>query len=250
MQTIKRLGQLLIGRNPQTLQILVFFLLCLGVYSLVAWDRNFCSSKWNQHVIFADAYARGNLSVERKHFELLEKDGRFYNPQGPAPALLMTPLALIFGTKTSDYSFAIFLSAVTGALFMLALFSLKGPYERTHREVWAYALLFAFGTIQFAYATNGTFWFLSQLTAVFFVVLFLAVWFKYDDRQFGSLAAGLCIGASILARYHAVIAYIRNVRHIPYYQEKNLSNPHLFGRYRPVHLLGSSAQLSQVRFLF
>ncbi len=193
------------GRPSRGVQVFLFFLICSAVYSLVAWDRNFAQSRWHQHVLFADAYIQGELGVDVKKFELQRVGDKFYNPQGPMPAILMMPLALVFGARTSDYSFAVFLSAAAAALFMLALFSLKEPYIRSDSEVWAYSVLFAFGTIQFAYAVNGTFWFLSQLTAVFFVVLFLLMWFRFGKRPWGPFLVGLAIGASLLARYHAII---------------------------------------------
>lgn len=178
-------------------------LLALGVYAAFAGDRLLGPSPYPHHLAFARAYLQGELGLASPLYELIEHGGRHYNPQGPLPALLLTPWVLLFGAHASDVAFGVLLSAATVGLFHLALCRIAARAPGVPRAACAgFSLVFAFGSFLWPYAANGMFWYLNQLVAVACVVVSLWAWFDPAARARTGALAGLALGAGFLARYH------------------------------------------------
>jgi hypothetical protein len=188
--------------NVERRNTAAFFLICLVIYCLLAGDRVLQISVAPNHAYMAEAYVSGRLGLNHTIEEAFGNRGVFYLPQGPTPSVMMMPLAVVFGHEFSDYSFMIVLSSLTGALFMLILFSIRpNGVGLDLWDVWLYSSLFSFGTIVFVYSVYGTFWFMNQLVSVFFIVLLVLAMVRWDSPAL----AGASIGLSMLARYHTIL---------------------------------------------
>ncbi len=117
----------------------------------------------------APAYAQGN------DFAVFE--GKTYISFPPFPALLMLPWVALAGSPEAflDGKFVAALAGLAPALIFLLLERLRedGRSEREPSENAALALCFAFGTVFFFTAVQGTVWFAAHVVGVVLASLFL-----------------------------------------------------------------------------
>lgn len=126
--------------------------------------------------------------------------GRHYVVFPPVPALLVAPFVAISGTAEGfrDGLFFLLLSGVGPAVLFLALEKLRRVREsqRSERDNIALALLFAFGSVYFFTAVQGTVWFAAHVIAVGFAAAYL----RFSIRGERPLLAGLALGLGFATR--------------------------------------------------
>jgi hypothetical protein len=138
------------------------------------------------------AYAMGN---DFSRFE-----GKWFVPFPPFPALLLVPLVALAGAAeaVADGRFFLLLAGVAPAALFLALEKLRryGRTERTERDDVILALLFAFGSVYFFSAEQGTVWYAAHVVGAGLAALYLLVALEAERP----LLAGLLLGLGFATR--------------------------------------------------
>ena len=147
------------------------------------------------YTLQADAWIHGRLDVVNigPWLDVLPWRGGWYVVEAPFPAVLMTPLVLIFGRGANQA----FLSAVLGAVATGAAWELCKRLGTSTRARIALTAFFALGTDVFWCAAQGDVWFVAHASAVCFTMLALV---EVSGKRRGLLVA-LYAGAAAFSRY-------------------------------------------------
>ena len=184
------------------------FVFCALIYVLVLGDRAFEPSRDNHFVHLAQSFLHGQLSVLGNQppggNDWARYEGTWYVTFPPFPAVVIMPLVALFGTATLDRLFWAILAGLAPALLFVLLERLtaRGIGTRTRWENLTLTLLFAFGTVFFYVAVQGTVWFAAHVVASNLLVLMM-LW-GYEARR--PLLAGLCLGLCALTRTTTLLA--------------------------------------------
>jgi|GEM_PF-161015 len=180
-------------RYPATAAFVATFI----VYWLSYQGRN---QVYNQFVLLADAFAHGRLHVivNAPWLELAKWEGRQYVAYPPMPGVLLTPFVALFGPTFPQPLFSVVLGAINAALCYLALWHL---FKNRTVAAWSTAL-FAFGTVQWYAAENGSVWTVEHVVALFF--LWLAILEAATRRRLPLI--GLALGCAYLSRLPTVLS--------------------------------------------
>ncbi len=193
--------------HPDWLLALALYALTTGVYLLMA-PRGLLTehTPYNHFALLAECWLDGRLDLggpppayaHNNDFALFE--GRHYVAFPPLPALLILPLVWLAGGAegVADGQFFIWLAGVAPAATFLALQQLAktGHCGRSMRDNLLLAALFAFGSVYFFTAVQGTVWFAAHVVGTSLAALFLL--FAVDARR--PWLAGLMIGGALLTR--------------------------------------------------
>lgn len=189
-------------------------LIALGVYLVVAGinlavaprARLLEHTSFNHFALLADAWLHGRLSLEgsppgyAQNNDFALYDGKWFVAFPPFPAVLIAPLVAFAGgvDNVRDGQFFIWLSGIGPAVLFLALEKLRrlGLSERSERTNAVLALLFAFGTVYFFTAVQGTVWFAAHVVGVALGALYLL--FALGAER--PLLAGLMVGLGYMSR--------------------------------------------------
>lgn len=167
------------------------WLVALGVYVLVtavalattAPERLRAHTPYNHFALLAEAWIHGRLDLggpppaytgnnDFAHFA-----DKHYVSFPPFPALLIAPAVAIAGSaaKVPDGRFFALFAGVGPAVLFLALEKLAraGRSRRTRAENLALSLLFAFGTVYWFTAVQGTVWFVGHVIGVALAAIYL-----------------------------------------------------------------------------
>jgi hypothetical protein len=178
------------------------FVFCALTYVLVLGDRAFEPSRDNHFVHLANSFLHGQLSVVGNtppgSNDWARYEGTWYVSFPPFPALVILPVVALFGTATLDRLFWAILAGVSPALMFVLLERLtaRGLGTRKRWENLTLYLLFAFGTVFFYVAVQGTVWFAAHVVAS--ILLILMMLFGFEARR--PLLSGLCLGLCALTR--------------------------------------------------
>ncbi|MCS6797298.1 MAG: hypothetical protein NZ898_02000 [Myxococcota bacterium] len=146
-----------------------------------------------------DTQTRGPCPAGRYRFppELAERY-RWYVSFPPLPAVLLLPLVALFDLQTPDRLVWAILAGLGPALLyvLLRTFSERGRSGRTTWQNVGLSLLFAFGTVYFFSAVQGSVWFAAHVVCVPLVVGYLL--FALDARR--PWLAGLMLGLAFMTR--------------------------------------------------
>jgi hypothetical protein len=156
---------------------------------------------WNHFALLADAWRKGHLDLggpppaytgnnDFSHF-----DGKWYVVFPPFPALLLLPLVAFAGSpeRVHDGQFFLSLAGIAPAVLFLALEKLR-RFERTEiseRGSIGLALLFAFGTVYFFSAEQGTVWFAAHVVGGVLAACYLLFALEAERPWLAGLALGL-----------------------------------------------------------
>jgi hypothetical protein len=185
---------------------LAIYVACLIVYALVARDRLATHTPYNHYALLADAWLHGRQDLlggppayaGGNDFALFE--GKWFVSFPPFPAVLMMPLVWAAGSPENfrDGQFVVWLAGIGPAVTFLVLEKLRrtGRSARTEVENVQLALLFAFGTVYFFCAVQGTVWFTAHVVATALGALFLL--FALDCER--PVLAGLMLACLFLTR--------------------------------------------------
>lgn len=178
------------------------FVVCSLTYVLMLGERVKQPTPNNHYVHLAESFLAGQLSVVGNrppgNNDWALYNGTWYVSFPPFPALVILPAVAIWGTATLDALFWALLAGLPPALLFVLLRKLSdsGASARTERQNLYLTLLFAFGSVYFFVAVQGTVWFSAQVVASALLMLFLL--FSLDVAH--PLWAGVALGAAITTR--------------------------------------------------
>jgi hypothetical protein len=199
------------SRSRRILFAAFVYLACTAVYAAVAGpDRLVQHTQYNHYALLADAWLHGRQSLAHgpppyaMNNDFVEYQGKTYISFPPLPAMLMLPFVKLSGSAENfrDGQFVIWLAGLAPALLFLVLEKLRRTQRapRTERENLVLSLLFAFGTVYFFTAVEGTVWFAAMVVATAATALY--VLFALDAEW--PLLAGAMIGCLYLSRPPAI----------------------------------------------
>lgn len=207
---------------------IAIYVVCAGVYVSFLGDRAARPgpgnpARDNHFVHLAQSYLEGQLGVvgnrppgtndwacydteehgpcpaNRHHFpEHQSERYRWYVSFPPLPAVVILPVVAVMGSDTPDALFWALLAGLGPALLFVLLRYLKesGRTERTTKENLALTTLFAFGSVYFYTAVQGTVWFSAHVVAVPLLMLYV-LWSLGARRP---MLAGLMLGLAFMTR--------------------------------------------------
>lgn len=123
---------------------------------------------------------------------------RWYVSFPPFPAVVILPMVALFGRDFSDPLFWAIFAGLAPAFLYVLLRRLRedGTSPRTRREDLLLVAVFAFGSVYFSTAVQGSVWFAAHVVASVLLVLFLH--FAIGARR--PFWAGLVLGLCFLTR--------------------------------------------------
>jgi hypothetical protein len=150
------------------------YVISTGVFAGVAGrERLLEHTIYNHYALLADAWLHGRQDLAygpppyALNNDFAEFRGKTYISFPPFPAVLMVPFVKLAGTPEEfrDGQFTIWLAGLAPAVLLLVLEKLRrtGRSPRTERQNVALSLLFAFGTVYFFTAVEGTVWFVAMV---------------------------------------------------------------------------------------
>src|SRR5512140_3732590 len=196
---------------PETRRRLAFALLVYvvttAVFALVAGPQRLGEhTSYNHYAHLADAWAHGRQYIVHggpsyaMGNDFAEYQGKTYISFPPFPALLMLPFVALAGSPENfqDGQFMVWLAGLGPSLLFLVLEKLRrtGRSQRGEAENIFLAGLFAFGTLYFFTAVEGTVWFAAHVVAVGLSALYLLTAMD-AERPFLS---GLLLGCIFMTR--------------------------------------------------
>jgi len=197
---------------------LAIYLIATSIYLLVSWNRLAAPTENNHFIHLAAAWLDGRLDLgpeppgtndwacfdEETRARCTssrsgsEESRRYYVSFPPFPAVVALPAVAIFGLELHDALFFGLFAGLAPALLYLVLRRLResGESGRTRRDDLLLVAFFAFGTVYFFTAVQGTVWFVAHLLACALMGLYLLA--AMDGRR--PFWAGLAIGCLLATR--------------------------------------------------
>jgi hypothetical protein len=155
------------------------YLACTLVFAIVAAPQTLREhTPFNHYALLADAWLHGRQDLANgppgyaQNNDFASFEGKTYITFPPFPALLMMPFVALAGSPEDfrDGQFMIELAGLAPAFLFLILEKLRRPNKQG--DVWSprserfnvfLSLLFAFGTVYFFTAEEGTVWFSAHI---------------------------------------------------------------------------------------
>jgi hypothetical protein len=195
------------SRSRRLLLAAFVYLLCTTAYASVAGpDRLLQHTQYNHYALLADAWLHGRQSLANgppsyaMNNDFVDYQGKTYISFPPLPAMLMLPFVKLSGSAENfrDGQFIVWLAGLAPAVLFLVLEKLRrtGRAPRTQRENVVLSLLFAFGSVYFFTAVEGTVWFAAMVVAAAASALY--VLFALDAER--PVLAGAMIACLYLSR--------------------------------------------------
>ena len=183
------------------------YVVCTAVYFAVAAPNRITShTQFNHYTHLARGWLDGHLDLGRAppgyaaNNDFASFEGKWYVTFPPLPAVLLAPLVKIAGApeRVQDGQFFLWLAGIGPAVLFLALEKLRklGKSERPLAQNLLLTALFAFGSVYFFTAEQGTVWFAAHVVGVALVSAYLL--FALDAER--PLLAGLMLGLGALTR--------------------------------------------------
>ena len=156
---------------------------------------------WNHFALLADAWRHGRLDLggpppaytgnnDFSHFA-----GKWYVVFPPFPALLLLPIVALVSDpeRVQDGQVFLWLAGLAPALLFLALEKLRrfGRSECSERANLGFSLLFAFGTVYFFCAEQGTVWYAAHIVGAALAAAYLLCALEAERPWLAGLALGL-----------------------------------------------------------
>ena len=160
------------SRSRRLLFALAIYAGCLVVFALMAGDRLSTHTPYNHFAHLADAWLHGRQDLRggapgyAGNNDFAVFDGKTFISFPPFPAMLMAPIVWIAGSPENfrDAQFIVWLAGIGPAVLFLVFEKMRRTERsaRTEAENLQLALLFAFGTVYFYTAVQGTVWFAAH----------------------------------------------------------------------------------------
>ena len=185
----------------------VAYVICASVFATIAGpERLFRHTPFNHYALLANAWLHGRQNLPggppayAQNNDFVDHDGKTFISFPPFPAMLMVPFVKLAGSAEDfrDGQFVIWLAGLAPAALFLALEKLRRTARspRSESENWVLSLLFAFGTVYFFTAVEGTVWFAAMVVAAALQAFY--VLFALDAER--PLLAGAMLGCAYLTR--------------------------------------------------
>lgn len=138
------------------------------------------------------------MVVDKREVDPRHQRRRVFVSFPPAPAVLMMPLAAIWGYGVDDVGFTIFFAALNVALMFILLRRLSsgGRTGRSRGDNLWLTLLFGAGTVHLWCAVLGQVWFTALVVGATFTLLYILA--SIDARH--PLLAGICLAIAFSTR--------------------------------------------------
>lgn len=164
-------------RSRRLLLAAGIYLACGVVFALVAGHQRLAEhTPFNHYAHLAYAWLHGRQDLVNgppgyaQGNDFAQFGGKTYISFPPFPALLMLPMVALAGSPENfrDGQFVVWLAGVGPALLFLVLEKLRRTERspRTEKQNVALAFVFAFGTVYFFTAVEGTVWFAAHVVGV------------------------------------------------------------------------------------
>jgi hypothetical protein len=194
-------------RRRRLLLALGIWAVCTPVYFACApLDRITRHTIYNHHVLLAECWLHGRLDLGHRPPDYTQNNdfasykGKWYVSFPPFPSVVMLPVVAAAGgaEKVRDGQIWLWLAGVGPAVLFLALEKLRraGHSDRSERINLLLTGVFAFGTVYFFTAEQGTVWFAAHVVAVALSALYLL--FAIDAER--PVLAGLMIALAVATR--------------------------------------------------
>jgi len=199
------------SRSRRLILAALVYVIAAGVFAAVAGPQRLGEhTQYNHYALLADAWLHGRWDLPTgpppyaMNNDFVSFEGKTYISFPPLPAMLMLPLVKLSGNPENfrDGQFVIWLAALCPAFVFLVLEKLRrtGRSPRSEVQNSLLSLLFAFGTVYFFAAVEGTVWFAALVVAAAASALY--VLFALDAEH--PVLAGAMIGCLYLSRPPAV----------------------------------------------
>ncbi len=214
-------GEVVAARRPAPRRVAAaIFVVAAVVYALFAGDRLRTASPDNHFSYLADAYLHGTLAVRCDPAinqgvacppggggnDWARFGGRWYVAFPSFPAVLYAPAVAVLGRNFPNRVQDVAMAALAPALLYLLLEELvrRGHSLRRWRDNAALSVLFAFGTVYFFTAVQGSVWFVAHVVAASLAVAYL--WNALDCHN--PLLAGVFLALSFHTRTSTLFAAV------------------------------------------
>lgn len=196
---------MLSGGSPTKRRLLIAFGIYLAatvVYFLFADPRVVHQhTPWNHFALLADAWRQGRLDLGGPppsytgNNDFSQFQGKWYVVFPPFPALLLVPVALLVKgpERIADGQFFLLLAGVAPSVLFLALEKLR-RFERSQmgeRGNVLLALSFAFGSVYFFCAEQGTVWYAAHVVGAALAAAYLLFALEAERPVLAGVALGL-----------------------------------------------------------
>lgn len=179
--------------------IFIILLISLFVIYLITSNGN---TPYNYFILLADSFINGRLYLTQNPAWLNELiplgDNRFAVVYPPTPAIIAMPFVYFFGNTFPQQ----ILAHLFGAGF--AVITAKIAYLRsrgTNMFIW-FLLLSAFGTIMWYLSSNGSVWYLGQVSGAFFLIS--CIYESLTKKR--PIVVSLLFGLAVLSRLQIILA--------------------------------------------
>ncbi|MFO0742691.1 MAG: glycosyltransferase 87 family protein [Labilithrix sp.] len=194
------------SRSRRIIIGLGIYVACCVVFAIMAGDRMLVHTPYNHFALQADAWLHGRHDLGgsppsyagMNDFALFRD--KWFISFPPFPAMLMVPFVWLSGSPENfrDGQLVVWFAGIGPAVLFLVFEKLRrtGRSVRSEIDNIRLALLFAFGTVYFFSAVQGTVWFAGHVVGVGLLSLF--VLFALDAER--PALAGLMLGFMFLTR--------------------------------------------------
>lgn len=188
-------------RGPLLVPLLVFAV-CAAVYAGTLGERLKGVSSQPHYVYLADSFLHGQTALRAAKpptdNDWARYGGRIFVSFPPFPAVVLMPLVAVWGTATWDSLFWSIFAGLGPALLYVLLRRLRelGLSERTPRDDLLLTVLFAFGSVFYFVAVQGTVWFAAHVVAVPLIALYVL----FSLRAAHPFWAGLMLALQFMTR--------------------------------------------------
>jgi hypothetical protein len=215
MSIAQQLGRLLPseGRRRLALSTAIYCAVTLVFWLFASSEVRHEHTAYNHYALLAEAWLDGRFSLAGSpplytggnDFALY--DGNWYVVFPPFPAVLLLPAVWFADGEPSaiaDGRYFLFLAGVAPAVLFLVLQKLRDMGRSIHseREALLLSALFAFGSVYFFSAVQGSVWYAAHIVGAGLIALY-ALWSLGAERP---LAAGIVLGFAFLTRAPLVLA--------------------------------------------
>jgi hypothetical protein len=203
------------SRSRRLLTAAVIYVVCTSAYATVAGrERLIQHTAFNHFALLAEAWLHGRQDLAHgppsyaMNNDFAEFGGKTYISFPPFPAVLMLPLVALAGSADNfrDGQFIVWLAGLAPTFLFLVLEKLRRTERspRTERQNLVLSMIFAFGTVYFFTAVEGTVWFAAMVVAAALLALY-ALWAIDAERP---LLAGCMMGCLYLTRSSVLLASV------------------------------------------
>lgn len=188
------------------LPIVIIFFTVFFVYFAVATNYTF-RPKWALDYFnpLAKSILQFRLDIENpgSTYDLSFYSGKWYVPWGILTSIFLVPLQLIRGHYVPLLYLSLFFSSLNAVFVYLILLRIKREFlpQLSHVAIFAFLILFSFGTTHFYVGTIGSSWHVNQMVTAFLATLGIYVIFKKERSTKNYILSSIIFSLALLGRF-------------------------------------------------